>query len=77
MHLRKYFIIDHSAVGYQPLLIPDEYCLAEDEKASFDLHVDRLGFHLLRSDAWFINIRVKIYLTNYRVKYLLLDVADT
>jgi hypothetical protein len=54
----------------QPLLLPDEHCLAEDEQASFDLHVDRVGFHLFRSDAWFINLRAKIYLTNYRVRNL-------
>jgi hypothetical protein len=68
--LTKYFITNSCPPGYQPLLLPDEYCLAEDEGAAFDLHVDRVGFHLLGSDAWFPNIRAKIYLTNYRLIFI-------
>jgi hypothetical protein len=51
----------------QPLLLPDEYCLAEDERASFDLHADRVGFHPLGGDLSYVDVRAKIYLTNYRV----------
>ena len=54
----------------QPLLLPDEYCLAEDERASFDVHVEKTGFHPFGRDSWFINIKTKIYLTNYRVRNL-------
>lgn len=66
---KKYFKVNRRVCQPpQPLLLPDEYCLAEDEQASFDLHVDRAGFHLFGSDAWFVNLRAKIYLTNYRVR---------
>ena len=58
----KYFKVE-----CQPLLLPDEYCLAEDDEASFDLHAEKAGFNLLRPDLWFMNITAKIYLTNYRV----------
>lgn len=69
--LKKYFKANRPVCQpRQPLLLPDEYCLAEDEQASFDLHVDRVGFHLFGSDSWFINLSTKIYLTNYRVRNL-------
>lgn len=61
----KYF--DANRPECQPLLLPDEYCLAEDEKASFDLYADRVGFHPFGGIVSFDNIAAKIYLTNYRV----------
>lgn len=51
----------------QPLLLPEEYCLVEDEHATFDLHAERKGFHFLNGSVWLFKVRVKIYLTNYRV----------
>jgi len=50
------------------LLLPDEYCLAEDEKNVFHVHSEREGFHLFGwGNIHFTNIHGKIYLTNYRV----------
>jgi len=52
-----------------PLLLPDEYCLAEDEKAMLEVHCERSGFHLFgMRDVTFKDIPVKVYLTNYRVR---------
>lgn len=49
-------------------LLPEESCLAEDEKSIFGVHCEREGFHLF---GWgninFTNIHAKVYLTNYRV----------
>jgi hypothetical protein len=50
------------------LLLPDESCLAEDEKASLEVHCERTGFHLFGTGSvTFKNVPVKVYLTNYRV----------
>ena len=51
------------------LLLPEESCLAEDEKAVLELHCTRPGFHLFGlGDVTFKNVPVKVYLTNYRVR---------
>ena len=50
------------------LLLPDEYCLAEDENCVFHVHCERNGFRLFGwGDFNFGNVNAKIYLTNYRV----------
>jgi len=52
-----------------PLLLPDEYCLAEDEEAMLEVHCERSGFHLFGlRDVSFKGIPVKVYLTDYRVR---------
>ena len=55
-----------------PLLLPEESCLAEDENAVFHVHCEREGFHLFGwGDVDFNNIAAKIYLTTYRVSWVL------
>jgi hypothetical protein len=50
------------------LLLPEESCLAEDEKSILHVHCEREGFHLFGwGDVNFNHIQTKIYLTNYRV----------
>jgi hypothetical protein len=54
----------------QPLLLPDESCLAEDERGIFKLQCEREGFHLFKwGGVNLFNVHAKIYLTNYRVLY--------
>jgi len=55
----------------EPLLLPDEYCLAEERNGSFDVHALKEGFHLFGGTVWYTNIKSKIYLTNYRVHHFL------
>jgi hypothetical protein len=63
------YMTDTPAVQGPLLLLPEETCLAEDEKAVLDLHCTRLGFHLFGlGDLSFKNVPVKVYLTNYRVR---------
>ena len=63
-----YFDTTTTADLGQPLLLPEESCLAEDETAAFDLHCPREGFHLFGwGDVNFYSIKAKIYLTTYRV----------
>jgi hypothetical protein len=62
-----YFDTSPTQAG-EPLLLPDESCLAEDEKAAFHVHCEREGFHLFGwGDIDFGYIDGKIYLTTYRV----------
>ena len=50
------------------LLLPEESCLAEDEKSIFHVHCERAGFRLFgRRNVDFHRVEAKIYLTNYRV----------
>ena len=42
----------------------------EDEHATFDLHAERKGFHFFNGSVWFFKVKVKLYLTNYRVRPL-------
>lgn len=52
------------------LLLPEEYCLAEDEKSYFHIHCEREGFRLFgHGNIKVTNIYAKIYLTNYRVQF--------
>jgi hypothetical protein len=60
------------------LLLPEESCLAEDEKAVVELHCTRPGFHLFGlGDVSFKNVPVKVYLTNYRVPNCSIACSDT
>jgi hypothetical protein len=61
-----------SGCGTEHLLLPDEFCIAEDEKGSFDLRCEKEGFRLFgRRDINLGNAKAKIYLTNFRVyKYI-------
>jgi hypothetical protein len=61
---------DTTADKGQPLLLPEESCLAEDETAMFDFHCPREGFHLFGwGDVNFYNVKAKVYLTTYRVNF--------
>src|SRR5579859_4934829 len=52
----------------QPLLLPDEQCLIEDEHAVFNFHCERLGFQIWGwGDVNRYDIHAKVYVTNYRV----------
>src|SRR5204862_6436874 len=52
------------------LLLPEESCLAEDEKSIFHVHCERAGFRLFGwGDVNFNCLEAKIYLTNYRVPF--------
>src|SRR5436190_8805023 len=62
--------LNSSAIIYQSLLIPDEECLAEAERASFDIVGSREGFHLFGRDIYITGVQAKIYITNYRVSPL-------
>jgi len=53
-----------------PLLLPDEYCLAEDENANFHLNLEKKRFHLFGKGVWVLKMKSRIYLTNYRVSPL-------
>jgi len=58
----------------QPLLLPDESCLAEDERGVFKLQCEREGFHLFKwGGVNLFNVHAKIYLTNYRLIFVPLD----
>jgi hypothetical protein len=62
-----YFDTSPTKLG-EPLLLPDESCLAEDEKGIFQMHCEREGFHLFGwGDIDSGYIQGKIYLTTYRV----------
>lgn len=51
-----------------PLLLPNEFCIAEDEHALFRFRSEREGFHLFGwGDVILYNVNAKVYLTNYRV----------
>jgi hypothetical protein len=56
------------ATATEPLLLPDEMCLAEDNNILFELYSQQEGFSIFngRKDIT-IRLRVNIYLTNYRV----------
>jgi hypothetical protein len=72
-----YFDTAANAEG-QPLLLPDESCLAEDERGVFKLQCEREGFHLFKwGDVNLFNVPAKIYLTNYRVHSLMEDRLTT
>lgn len=62
--------LESSPLIYQPLLIPDEECLAEAEAASFDIVAFREGCHLFGGDVYITGVPTKIYLTTYRVSLL-------
>jgi hypothetical protein len=65
-----------ATVNGQPLLLPEESCLAEDENATFKVHCEKEGFHLFgRGTANVCNTRVKAYLTNMRVSPIS-EIAD-
>lgn len=51
----------------EPLLLPDEICLAEDRQIYFDLFSQQEGLCLFSKKDVNIRVRVKTYLTNYRV----------
>lgn len=62
-----YFDTSSTKTG-EPLLLPDESCLAEEESGAFHVHCEREGFHLFGwGDIDFGFIEGKIYLTTYRV----------
>jgi hypothetical protein len=69
---------DTSATNHTDfLLLPEESCLAEDEKAIFHVHCEREGFRLFgRGDVHITNIPAKIYLTNYRVGFPFNSITD-
>ena len=52
---------------YQPILLPNEYCLAEDDRALLDLYAERKGFSLFSGDFYLANVKARLFLTNYRV----------
>src|SRR5437762_14237786 len=54
----------------QLLLLPNEYCLAEDKNAIVDLRVRRVRFRLMGGDVHLSYFKTKIYLTNKRVSTL-------
>ena len=65
-----------ATVNGQPLLLPEESCLAEDENATFKVHCEKEGFYLFgRGTANVCNTRVKAYLTNMRV-FPISEIAD-
>jgi hypothetical protein len=51
----------------EPLLLPDEVCLAEDNNILFELSSQQERSSIFGRKDVNILIRVKIYLTNYRV----------
>ena len=58
--------LDPAYSPYFPLLVPDEYCLAEEENALVDLYAQRKGFHIFGGFTY-KNVPAMVYVTNYRV----------
>ena len=72
-----YFDTQSTSDG-EPLLLPDEFCLAEDENGLYTLHCEKIGFHLFHwGDVNSGNISVKIYLTDYRVFFCFMIEVDS
>jgi len=57
--------LDPAYSPYFPLLVPDEYCLAE-ENALVHLYAQRKGFHIF-GGLTYKNVPAMVYVTNYRV----------
>ena len=55
----------------EPLLLPDEVCLAEDHNILFELSSQQEGLIIFGRKDINIGVRVKTYLTNYRVHWKL------
>ena len=51
----------------QFLLLPDEYCFAEDLDAMFDVDAEKNGFYLFPGSGLITRTRAKIFLTGQRV----------
>jgi hypothetical protein len=54
----------------QVLLLPDEYCLAEDKDTVLKLHYEREGYKIFGRGIT-ISLQTTAYLTNYRVPSLM------
>jgi hypothetical protein len=59
-----------ATVNGQPLLLPEESCLAEDEHATLQVECERGGFNFFGKNAVVYNTKAKAYLTNLRLIFV-------